>query len=1208
MDFFIDRGGTFTDCLAIDDAGQLRVAKVLSSDRAPLDGIRKLLGLRPDAPIPPCRVRMGTTLATNALLERKGEPFALLITRGFADLVAIGTQARPELFALEIRKLGVLHTGVLELDARADRHGRPVQRPDRDALRRELEALRAQGFENVALVVLGDHHTGQLEQEIAELTREAGIPRISLSHRLAHQRGLLARADTASVDAYLTPRLARYVATLQAELGDSPLHFMQSSGGLCDAAHFRGPNALLSGPAGGSVALAHIARELGYAQVLGFDMGGTSTDVSRHAGAFELRYEHEIAGVRVIAPMLAIHTVAAGGGSLCRLLDWRLTVGPESAGSDPGPLCYGRAGARELTVSDVNLALGRLATHRFPFPLVREPVLSALERIANELRARGHDTSPLAVAGGLFQIANRNMAEALRKVSVARGFDVRDHALVVFGGAGGQHACALARLLGLSEIVFHPLAGVLSAFGLALAELSEHVARDADAQPLSDARLAELAPELDALEQRARTELVAQGAAANDIECLRRVDLRYTGSETKLSLPLADAAELRRCFEDEHALRFGHTRRDAPLELCTLRVEARAASLLASARPSPLAAGPLPTPTQYTELWHDDQLLARVPVYEREALTAGAHLHGPVLIAEAVGTIVIDPGFSLDCRSDGTLIARLLEGASGQALADESAAAPDPVTLEVMSNAFMSIAEQMGHTLQRTAQSTNIRERLDFSCAVFDARGGLVANAPHIPVHLGAMSESVRAVLAAHPSLAAGDLFVTNDPACGGSHLPDITVVLPVHDERGVLRFFSATRGHHSDVGGITPGSMPAFSHELSEEGVVFSALRVGQGGLLDREQVLQVLSSGPYPARRPLENLADLEAQIAAARTGARLLLELSGAHGQPLVERYMGAVQDLAGDSVARAIAELGEGRREFRDRLDDGTPIEVTLTATAGKLHIDFSGSGAESEGNLNAPRAVTLAAVLYVLRCLVGRAIPLNSGCLRDVTVHIPERCILNPSSGRAVAGGNVETSQRVVDVLLGALGRAAASQGTMNNVSFGQASFGYYETLAGGAGAGPGFAGASAVHTHMTNTRITDPEIIEQRFPVRIREFSLRRASGGAGRFEGGDGACREYEFLEPCTVSLLSERRTIAPFGLAGGEPGLRGRNWLNGRELPGHASFEVQAGDRVRIETPGGGAYGSERQSPSSDASQNEANGVSPTFGETALVTVILT
>jgi 5-oxoprolinase (ATP-hydrolysing) len=1174
LDFFIDRGGTFTDCLGVDESGRLRVAKVLSSDRAPLEGIRELLAIAPDAPIPPCHVRMGTTLATNALLERKGQRFALLITRGFRDLLEIGTQARPELFALAIRKPSVLYDTVLEVDSRADRDGNPLVRPNRATLLAELESLRADGIDSVAVVVLGDHRSGALELEIAELARLAGITHISLSHALAPRIGLLARGDTASCDAYLTPRLLNYLVTLQAELPGSTLTLMQSSGGLCEAAYFRGPNALLSGPAGGSVALAQIAKSLQLPQVLGFDMGGTSTDVSRYAGEFERRYEQEIAGVRVVAPMLAIHTVAAGGGSVCRLSDARLTVGPDSAGANPGPLCYGAPHARALTVSDVNLALGRLHTHRFPLPLDVEPVNTALEAIAAELREAGQGVTSSDVAEGFFEIANRNMAEALRKVSVARGFDVREHALVVFGGAGGQHACALARLLAMPQVIFHPLAGVLSAYGIGLADLSHHVSRDAGAEPLSQHLLNELEPAFEALEREAR-DVVAKQAGSASIDSVRRVDLRYAGSETTLTLSVGSAADLALRFQTEHAQSFGHTRPSAAIELTTLRVEAHAPSALERVSPPPLSAGPLPPAVRHTTLWHHGHCHRNVPVFDREMLRESAVIPGPALIAEAVATIVIDPGFSVECRRDGILVARPDVQPSAHDAAALRAVAPDPVTLEVMSNAFMSIAEQMGHTLQRTAQSTNIRERLDFSCAIFDRDGELVANAPHIPVHLGAMSESVRAVIAAHPDLAPGDAFVTNDPAFGGSHLPDLTVVLPVHDAAGSLRFFCATRGHHSDIGGITPGSMPAFSNTLAEEGCVFSALRVMRNTQLNRELILHVLAQGPHPARRPLENLADLEAQIAAARAGARLLHALVDEHGLGRVERYMQAVQDLAADSVARAIARLPSGAQSFTDALDDGSPISVTVDTADGRLVIDFSASGAESAGNLNAPRAVTLAAVLYVVRSLVGRAIPLNSGCLRHVRVIVPDGCILNPRAGKAVAGGNVETSQRVVDVLLAALGSAAASQGTMNNVSFGQSNFGYYETIAGGAGAGPSFAGASAVHTHMTNTRITDPEVIERRFPVRIVEFAVRRGSGGAGLFSGGDGAVREYEFLEPMTVSLLTERRVVAPFGLAGGRPGACGRNLHNDRVIAGHAAFAVVAGDRLRVETPGGGGYG---------------------------------
>ncbi|HWZ90701.1 MAG TPA: hydantoinase B/oxoprolinase family protein, partial [Polyangiaceae bacterium] len=788
-----------------------------------------------------------------------------------------------------------------------------------------------------------------------------------------------------------------------------------------------------------------------------------------------------------------------------------------------------------------------------------------------------HRATVESVAAGFFEVANRNMAEALRKVSVARGFDVREHTLVVFGGAGGQHACALARLLAIPAVVFHPLSGVLSAYGIGRARLTHHAARDAGCRILSELTLRELEPSFEALEREADAVVSAQ-TDGQPSDCIRRVDLRYAGSETTLTLPIGGAEDLRQRFEAEHARTFGHSRPGAALELTALRVEASAHTTTTPIASLELPLGPLPESQRHTTLWWQGKRHDRVPVYERESLTQSAIISGPALIAEAVGTIVIDPGFELECRPDGILVARpeARAAALGEALvAEDATTIPDPVSLEVMSNAFMSIAEQMGHVLQRTAQSTNIRERLDFSCAVFDRAGELVANAPHIPVHLGAMSESVRAVIRAHPTLLPGSAFVTNDPAFGGSHLPDLTVVVPVHDPAGTLRFFSATRGHHSDIGGITPGSMPAFSRTLAEEGCVFSAVSVMSAGVVDRELILQILAQEPYPARRPLENLADLEAQIAAAQTGARLLLELAREQGLAKVERYMQAVQDLAAASVAAKIREFCAGSYAFRDQLDDGTKLEVTIEIADGKLVLDFSASDPESPGNLNAPRAVTLAAVLYVLRALVGRPIPLNSGCLRDVTILLPEGCILNPSAGRAVAGGNVETSQRVVDILVGALGLAAASQGTMNNVSFGQDSFGYYETIAGGAGAGPGFSGASAVHTHMTNTRITDPEVIEQRFPVRIREFSVRRGSGGAGQQRGGDGICREYEFLEPLTVSLLSERRLCAPFGLAGGEPGALGRNSHNGRELPGHASFQVVSGDRLRIETPGGGGYG---------------------------------
>ncbi len=1163
--FWIDRGGTFTDCLGVHpETGRVEIAKILSSDRAPLEGIRTLLGLRSGEPIPPCDVRMGTTVATNALLERKGTPIALVTTRGFRDLLAIGNQARPKIFELEIEKHEVLYREVVEIDARCAPEGTILARPDPNALERELTALFSRGIESLAVVLIHAYAAPELELEVGEIARRVGFRDVSLSHEVAREIGMVGRGDTTAVDAYLTPLIRAYVRGLLDELPGSTMLVMQSSGGLQDALSFRGKNAILSGPAGGVVAVARIAERAGHPRAIGFDMGGTSTDVSRYDGAFERTYEAEVAGVRLRAPMISIHTVAAGGGSLCRYDGYRFTVGPESAGAFPGPLCYGAPGARELAITDINLALGRILPDRFPFPLDRARVDAALAALQKVVP----DKSIEEIAEGFFTIANANMAEAIRRVSIARGYDVRDHTLVVFGGAGGQHACAIARLLGIGCILFHPYAGVLSAFGMGLADVTWHGVRDAGRRPLDGDTDRRLQPLWDALEAEALAALTEDGFPTNAIRTVRRLDLRYHGTETALTIR-DDPTDRRARFESLHQRRFGYLRAGHPVEVVAARVEAIAPAPVPTAERG-ATARLAPPERAATSLFYDGRWIGDVPVVEREALGSDVHA-GPLLIVEPTSTIVVEPGFSVSAGEDGVLHVRA-DAVPGNVAPDD--AAPDPIALEIYNNLYMSIAEQMGVVLRRTALSTNIRERLDFSCAVFDRDGGLVANAPHIPVHLGAMSESIRGVLDVHPDPRPGDVFVTNDPAGGGSHLPDITVITPVHGRSGELLFFTASRGHHADVGGITPGSMPPFSRSLAEEGVVLRALEIVHRGRLDEQLILETLASGPHPARNPRENLADLEAQIAANTTGARLLLRMVTERGLPAVRAYMSHVQDNARRRVEDAIGRLPGGVHRFEDALDDGTPIVVTLTVDGRRMRVDFTGSGPQSDGNLNAPRAVAVSAVLYVLRALVGEPIPLNSGCLAPIELVVPERSILSPDPDRAVCGGNVETSQRIVDVLLGALGRAAASQGTMNNLTFGDATFGYYETIAGGAGATPGHAGASAVHTHMTNTRLTDPEVLESRFPVRVLELSIRRGSGGRGRWPGGDGVVRELELLRPLHVSILSERRTRAPFGLCGGQPGAPGRNLLDGVEIPGKAEVEAREGARLRIETPGGGGY----------------------------------
>ncbi len=1181
FEFWIDRGGTFTDCLRYDhQSGELRSTKVLSSDRAPLEGIRQLLELAPGDPIPPCDIRMGTTVATNALLERKGSPCALVTTTGFADVLEIGTQTRPDLFSLQIVKPQTLYAAVRELEARADPEGCIARRPTPEATRQVLTELLDLGFRSLAVVFLHAYRCHDLEVSVGATARELGFEHIALSHEVADELGMVSRGDTATLDAYLTPLIRAYVRTLLAELPGSTLRIMQSSGGLTGADRFRGPHAILSGPAGGVIGCGHVARLVRERRAIGFDMGGTSTDVSRWDEGPERTYESEVAGVRVRAPMLSITTVAAGGGSICRFDGRRFTVGPDSAGAHPGPLCYGHPEAQELTVTDLNLLLGRLQDDRFPFPLDVSRVRSAVNEVAAALASGDSEPSIESIAEGFLEVANSNMAEAIRRVSVARGYDVREHALVVFGGAGGQHGAAIARRLGIRRLVFHPLAGVLSALGMGLADVTWHGETDAGRVPLTEDALSALSPLLDDLERRGRRTLTAEGLPDGAIRTLRRLDLRYAGTETALTLDYRSSVEeLREDFTQLHARHFGYARPGHTVELVAGRIEvAGERDLRLSSAPDPATSATL-TSQRTARVWLGGGWQDSVPVFRREELPLGSQLCGPALVLDATGTVVVEPGFELQVHDSGILVMDRVTDASPD-LAEAARLAPrqsdpDPVRLEIMAHLFMSIAEQMGHVLRRTALSTNIRERLDFSCAVFDARGDLVANAPHIPVHLGAMSESVRAVIEAHPHLDPGDVFATNDPEQGGSHLPDVTVVSPVHDAKGKLLFFVASRGHHADIGGITPGSMPAFSSTLAEEGVVLRAERIVARGAMNRDLLLGLLASGPHPARDPAANIADIEAQVAANRTGHRLLDELVANHGPDTVQAYMNHVQNDAAERVADAISALPDGHHQFRDAMDDGTPVAVTLRVRHATLDIDFTGTGPEVVGNLNAPRAVTLAAVIYFLRVLVGSPIPLNSGCLRHVRLHIPEHSLLAPRRGRAVAGGNVETSQRVVDVLLAAVGLAAASQGTMNNLAFGNDSFGYYETIGGGAGAGPHFNGVSGVHTHMTNTRITDPEVLESRFPVLLRQFAIRTGSGGHGAFRGGDGLVRELEATEPLRASLLTDRRVRPPFGLHGGEPGAPGRNFLNGTLLPGKCVVELLPGDTLRIETPGGGGYG---------------------------------
>ena len=1212
-EFWIDRGGTFTDCVARAPDGQLHVAKVLSDGEAPVAAIRTILarveGLAPEAELPACQVKLGSTVATNALLERRGVASVLVCNHGLQDVFRIGTQERPDLFDLEIRRPEPVHAAALEVSGRVGVDGRVLEELDEAQVRRGLARVREQGFCSLAIVLIHAYAHPEFEQRIAEIAKELGFEDVVCSHEIAREMGLLARGETTLVDAYLTPLLSAHVEDLKRELPGSQLRFMQSSGGLTDGARFRGPTALLSGPAGGVVAAAHVARGAGHTRAIGFDMGGTSTDVSLlQTHALERSFESVVGGVRVKAPMLRIHTVAAGGGSLCRFDGARLTVGPESAGADPGPLCYGGARiAKEetaaevlrdqeaelkggLTLTDVNYFLGRVQPDRFAFPLRGERVAPVLEQVQRELREAGFERSLDDLAAGFVEVANASMAQAIQQVSVSRGIDPRAHALVGFGGAGGQHVCAIARALGIRKVLLHPLGGLLSAFGIGVAEVSWDRAHDAGRVPLLPQETGLPGSLLDALSrlrEAGRDALVDEGVERDEVRCTAVLDLRYVGADTAISIvePEPDAS-LRawfEAFEASHQSRFGYTRPGQEVEIVTLRLQARGQPVGAPAGVEGVLAKPdreEPMKARRASIWFPGVGRIDAPVIGRESLLPGQEIVGPALILEATGTLAIDPGFRAQMDAQGLLVLHDQTESSAAPTRDLSQA--DPVRLEVFGNRFMSIAEQMGAVLRNTAVSTNIKDRLDYSCAVFDREGGLVANAPHIPVHLGAMGETVEAVRRRFPKFSPGDVVVTNDPFQGGSHLPDVTVVTPVFlgSASQEPTFYVASRGHHADIGGRTPGSMPPDSRSLEEEGVVIAPFLFVAGGRVDEDRLRALLAGARYPARRPQDNLSDIQAMVAANRTGAQLLDGFVAQEGRESVEVTMAQLQAAAAEKVAREISRLGDGEHRFSDCLDDGTPVCVSLGVEGARMRIDFSGTGAAVSGNLNAPRAVVRAAVIYVLRTLVEESIPLNGGCLAPVEIVIPPGSLLDPPAGSAVVGGNVETSQRLVDVLLGALARAAASQGTMNNVTFGDDQFGYYETIAGGAGAGPSYPGASGVHTHMTNTRITDAEVLESRFPVRLVEFSLRHGSGGGGLYAGGEGVTRRYEFTAPVTASLLTERRVVAPFGLAGGDPGACGRNWVeraNGsvEPLPGHCEVRLHVGDRLGVETPGGGGFG---------------------------------
>ncbi|MFP6584947.1 MAG: hydantoinase B/oxoprolinase family protein [Candidatus Hydrogenedentota bacterium] len=1192
-EFWIDRGGTFTDVVARDPEGSIRVEKLLSDnpDRyadAPLHAIRTMLGLEGDAAIPAASVhsiKMGTTLATNALLERKGARVAMLVTKGFRDLLQIGYQDRPDLFALNIQKPETLTDHVIEIDERVMADGTVRKSLDEDEVRSALATLQGEGIDALAVVLIHGFAYPEHEKCIGAMAKEAGFGQISLSHEVAPEIKAVGRGDTTVVDAYLTPILREYIGRLRAYLDpDTPLRFMQSNGGLTDAATFSGKNAILSGPAGGVVAFAHVGQVAGYDKTIGFDMGGTSTDVSRFDGQYERVFETKVAGVRLKAPMMAIETVAAGGGSILRFEDGRFLVGPESAGAYPGPACYRNGGP--ATVTDANVLLGRVQAEFFPacFGPDGDECLdagasrAALAELARAIGERtGREWSVEEVAAGFIRIANENMVKPIKEISVARGYDVQGYALVSFGGAGAQHACALAESLGMKAVLIHPYAGVLSAYGMGLADSRVSQSRSVleiyaqDSLEMLDGVFA-------SMEDDGTRHLVDEGYSLDQIEHLRSLDLRYTGVDAYLNVLLTDSAKVIESFEERHQQLYGFVQKDTAIEIVNARVESVGHTVKPKDFALELDGGPVDDldAVAHVDMWSaQSDSMQTVPVYRRDDLLPGATLSGPALVVEAVSTIVLDNGWSASNNEYGHLVL------TGHAASPKRAALGsecDPVLLEVFNNLFMSVATQMGETLERVSHSANIKERLDFSCAVFDAGGDLIANAPHIPVHLGAMSESVRAIIEARGTMAAGEVYVTNDPFHGGSHLPDVTVVSPVFMGDSTPVFFVASRGHHADIGGITPGSMPPFSTSIEEEGVVIHNFTLVSEDVFHEQEITDLLLSGPYPARNIPERMSDLRAQVAANKTGERLLAELCETYSTGTVQAYMGHVRENAAEAMRACIAALPDGCREAIDYLDSGARIACSIAIEGENAHVDFTGTDAQLEGNLNAPEAVVKAAVLYFFRCLVDKAIPLNAGCLDPITITIPKGSLLSPESPAAVVGGNVETSNRVVDVIGAALGVVAGSQGTMNNFTFGTDDFGYYETICGGTGAGPDFDGASAVHSHMTNTRITDPEVLERRYAVLLNEFSMRRGSGGGGEHRGGDGVIRRVEFLEAMEVGILSERRTTRPYSVGSAEKGQPGRNSLQSggetTELPGHASVSVEKGDEITLETPGGGGY----------------------------------
>ncbi|WP_084403821.1 hydantoinase B/oxoprolinase family protein [Pseudovibrio sp. Ad26] len=1192
-DFWIDRGGTFTDIVARTPQGEIRAHKVLSENPeaykdAAIQGIRDLMGVAKDTRIPSDQIRavkMGTTVATNALLERKGDRTLLLITKGFRDALEIGYQARPDIFAKEIIKPELLYDQVLEADERIRADGTVEAAPDLDQIKAQLEAAYADGTRSIAIVLMHAYAFPEHEKQLANIAKQVGFPQISVSHEVSPLMKLVGRGDTTVVDAYLSPILRRYVDQVANELDiqntDCRLMFMQSSGGLTDASLFQGKDAILSGPAGGVVGAVETSKMAGFEKLIGFDMGGTSTDVSHFDGEFERAFETEVAGVRMRAPMMMIHTVAAGGGSILHYKDGRFQVGPDSAGANPGPKCYRRGGP--LTVTDANVMTSKLNASYFPKifgpnqdePLAIEEVKAAFNALAAQI---GDGRTGEEVAEGFQKIAVENMANAIKKISVQRGYDVTEYALTCFGGAGGQSACMVADSLGMKTVIVHPLSGILSAYGMGLADIRA-TRQQAVVKPLNTDNLAALADLAQRLATDAKTEVANQGVAEDELSILPRAHLRYDGTDTPIAVDLntGDLDAMIASFTQNHIKQFGFAYENKTIVVEALEVEAIGGGA-GLQEPDVALAANAPAIAEQTRFyangkWQDASIL------KRDAFQPGMKLQGPALIMEPHATIVVEPGWHAEVNAKNHIIlTRTIPLEKKVALGTTA----DPVMLEVFNNLFMSIAEQMGVTLQNTAYSVNIKERLDFSCAVFDQNGALVANAPHMPVHLGSMDRSVEAIISLNKGkIRPGDVFALNAPYNGGTHLPDITVVSPVFDDaNSEILFWAASRGHHADVGGSAPGSMTPLATTVDEEGVLFDNFMLVDQGEFREEALVELLTNHKYPVRNVHQNVADLKAQIAANEKGVQELRKMTDHFGLETVQAYMGHVQDNAEESVRRVIEALADSSYEYPT--DQGSTIKVKITVDKDKREatVDFTGTSPMKENNFNAPEPVTRAAVLYCFRVMVEGHIPMNAGCLRPINIVVPEGSMLRPHYPAAVVAGNVETSQHITNALFAALGAMANSQGSMNNLTFGNDTYQYYETLCSGSPAGPGFNGTDGVHVHMTNSRLTDPEVLEFRYPVLLEDFHIRKETGGKGKWHAGDGTKRTIRFLEKMDCAILASHRTIAPKGMQGGEDGQKGRTYVRRNsgqmeELKGCDQTILEAGEAITVVPPTSGGWG---------------------------------